>query len=85
MFDIWVARAGIAVDVSASSMLAQNGAAERSEWVMMANARALCIDAQLPEQTWPEEVQAANFPVNILSTHSVDQLTPIEKLYTALN
>jgi transposase InsO family protein len=50
VFDTWVARAGIAVEVSALYTLAQNGTAERFWGVIVAKARALCIDAQLPEE-----------------------------------
>ncbi len=71
--------------MSAPYTHAQNGTAEQSGGVIVAKAIALRIDACLPENIWPEAVQAAGYLANRSPTKSLDRVTPFETLYTALS
>ena len=64
----WTLSIGITMEYSSPYTLEQNGAAERSGGVIMAKARAIRIDAHLPEFLWPEIVKTAAYLTNRSST-----------------
>ena len=82
-FDEWVGEMGISVEKSAPRTPAQNGAAERSGGVMITKARAIRIDAHLPENLWPETIKAAGYLTNRAPTKRLDWKTPFQKLQEA--
>ena len=64
---------------------AQNGAAERAGGVIMRKARAMRIEAQMPESLWPKFFKAAIYITNRTPTKPLGWLTPIETLHQELN
>jgi len=80
----WANRKGIKIERSASYTPEQNGAAERSGGVIIARARLLRIDSQLPKYLWPEFVQTAADLINISPSRQLGWKSPLEKLQIAL-
>ena len=49
----------------------------------MVKAHAICIEAKLPEDLWPEMVWTAGYLANRLPSKSLNWMTPYEKLHFA--
>jgi hypothetical protein len=54
-FDTWIKGNGYTVEYSAPYTPSQNGAAERAGGLIITKARTIRINANLPENLWPEE------------------------------
>jgi transposase InsO family protein len=63
-FDTWVKDNGYTVEYSAPYTPGQNGAAERSRGLIIIKARIIRINANLPEDLWPEITIAAKYLLN---------------------
>ena len=85
IFDSWTAGEGFTIETSAAYTPAQNGSAERSGAMLIRRARAIRIDARLPENLWPEAFMAAGYLINRSPTKRLDWETPIGMLEQALN
>src|SRR2546423_2508393 len=85
-FDTWVDQEeGITVETSPPYTPAQNGSAERSGATLIRRARAIRIDARLPENLWPEAFIAAGYLANRTPSKLLDWKTPFEILERARN
>ena len=80
----WANQKGIKIERSAPYTPEQNGAAERSGGVIIARARLLRIDSQLPNYLWPEFVQTAADLINISPSRQLEWKSPLEKLQITL-
>ena len=49
----------------------------------MVKACAICIEAKLPEDLWPETVRTAGYLANRSPSKSLNWMTPYEKLHSA--
>ncbi|OXV09936.1 hypothetical protein Egran_02301 [Elaphomyces granulatus] len=76
----WIRKKGIKEEISAPYTPEQNGAAERSGGVLITKARAMRIEAQLPEELWPEALQTAAYIANRSPNKALKGKTPYEKL-----
>jgi hypothetical protein len=79
-FDEWTMDGGILPERTAPDTSDQNGPSERSGGVILGKARRLRIDAQLPEDLWPEFIRTAVYLMNRSPTRVLGWQTPIEKL-----
>jgi transposase InsO family protein len=85
-FDTWIAQEeGIIAETSPPYTPAQNGSAERSGATLIRRARAIRIDATLPENLWPEAFIAAGYLTNRTPSKQLDWKTPFEILEQAIN
>ena len=67
-----IEKKGIIIESSAPYAAARNGLAERSGGVIAARARAMRIDAKLPENLWPEILAASVHIGNRTPTRAID-------------
>ena len=84
-FGDWLREEGFIFETSAPYTQAQNGSAERAGGVIMRKARAMRIEAKLPENLWPEFFKSAVYITNRTPTKQLGWLTPIETLHRELN
>lgn len=76
-FEQYCAREGITYEKSIPDASQQNGTAERSIGIITAMARAMLVDANLPDFFWPLAVQTATHIVNRLPTAALPpDITP---------
>src|SRR5438876_4562920 len=75
---------GIIIECSVPYTLEQNGAAERSGGVLMAKAWAIQINAQLPENLWPEAIKTVAYLTNRSPSKGLEWKTPFETSQKAL-
>jgi len=80
----WAAKKGIIIERSPPHTQDQNGAAERSGGVLIARSTSLRIEANFPEELWPEIYQTAGYLINRSPTAQLNWMTPLEKLQTFL-
>ena len=80
----WIKSKGYKYETTAPYTPAQNGPSERSGAVIMRRARAMRIEARLPEDLWPELFYHAIKILNLTPTEQLGWLTPIETLMQAL-
>jgi hypothetical protein len=76
---------GIALEFSAAYAPQRNGSAECSGKVLVAKARAIQINSNLPKQLWPEAMQAAGYLANCSPTRSLGWASLNEMLFKAVN
>ena len=84
-FAAWLRTEGFVYETIAPYTSEQNGPAERSGGVIFRKARAMRIEAQMPENLWPEFFKAAIYITNRTPTKQLGWLTPLEKLYNDLD
>lgn len=77
----WLALQGINLETSAPYTPAQNGIAERAGGVLIAKARAMRQQANLPHTLWREIIGAAAYLTNRTPTERIQWRTPTELLY----
>jgi hypothetical protein len=76
----WIKKKGIKEEISAPYTPEQNGAAERSGGVLIAKARAMRIEGNLPEDLWPEVFKSAAYITNRSPNKALNGKTPHQKL-----
>ncbi|KAJ6130931.1 hypothetical protein N7523_001391 [Penicillium sp. IBT 18751x] len=76
---------GIEVITSPPYQPEQNPFAERSGAVIISRARAMIIQASLPEYLWPEAVQAAAYMLNRTPNKQLGWKTPYQALFDSLD
>ncbi|KAJ5302452.1 hypothetical protein N7476_009251 [Penicillium atrosanguineum] len=76
---------GIEVIVSPPYQPEQNPFAERSGGIIVSRARAMIIQAALPEHLWPEAVQTAVYLINRTPNKQLDWKSPYQALYDSLD
>ncbi|KAJ5125243.1 hypothetical protein N7448_004570 [Penicillium atrosanguineum] len=76
---------GIEVVVSPPYQPEQNPFAERSGGIIVSRARAMIIQAALPEHLWPEAVQTAVYLINRTPNKQLDWKSPYQALYDSLD
>ncbi|KAJ5670387.1 uncharacterized protein N7477_005750 [Penicillium maclennaniae] len=76
---------GIEVKTSPPYQPEQNPFAERSGAVIISRARAMIIQASLPEYLWPEAVQAAVYVLNRTPNKKLGWKTPYQALFESLD
>jgi transposase InsO family protein len=79
-FKTWIKDNGYTVEYSAPYTPGQNGAAERSGGLIISKARLIRINANLPENLWPEIIAAAGYLLNRTPTKQLDWKSPIQVL-----
>jgi hypothetical protein len=79
-FDTWIKGNGYTVEYSAPYTPGQNGAAERSGGLIITKARLIRINANLPENLWPEIIIAAGYLLNRTPSKRLDWKSPIQVL-----
>ncbi|KAJ5666537.1 uncharacterized protein N7477_008985 [Penicillium maclennaniae] len=76
---------GIEVITSPPYQPEQNPFSERSGAVIISRARAMIIQASLPEYLWPEAVQAAVYVLNQTPNKQLGWKTPYQALFDSLD
>jgi hypothetical protein len=79
-FDAWIKDNGYTVEYSAPYTPGQNGAAERSGGLIITKARTIRINANLPENLWPEITIAVGYLFNRTPSKQLDWKSPIQVL-----
>jgi hypothetical protein len=79
-FDTWIKDNGYTVEYSAPYTPGQNGAAERSGGLIITKARTIRINANLPENLWPEITIAAGYLLNRTPSKQLDWKSSIQVL-----
>jgi hypothetical protein len=77
LIQIWIAANGIVHEPSAPHTQAQDGHAERSGGVIGATARTMQVFARLPDEVFPEVVEAAVYLHNLLPCYRNNWRSPI--------
>lgn len=80
-YTTWITRKGITDEPTAPYTSAQNGPAERSGGVLATKARSMIIGANLPQELWPEAIQAAAYLHNRSPQQSLNWDTPFQRLH----
>jgi len=76
--ETWCKDVGIDLQVTAPYLPAQNGVSERFNQTLMELARAMRLDANLPEFLWPEAVAYAAYVCNRSHTWALPSTTPYQ-------
>lgn len=80
-YTTWITRKGITEEPTAPYTSAQNGPAERSGGVLATKAGSMIIGANLPQELWPEAIQAAAYLHNRSPQQSLEWETPFQRLH----
>lgn len=80
-YTTWIASKGIEDEPTAPDTPAQNGPAERSGGVIGSQSRAMLVDANLPDDMWPEAWKTAVYLHNRSPQQAHDWKTPFERLH----
>jgi hypothetical protein len=83
-FKAWCKKTGITWLPSSTYTPAQNGGAERAGGVVIRKATTMRILARLPENLWPDLMEAATYLHNMTPTDINDWKSPLETLNEAL-
>ena len=83
-FGDWLRKEGYIYETTAPYSPSQNGPAERAGGVIIRKARAMRIEAKLPENLWPEFFNTAVYITNRTPTKQLGWLTPLEVLHQEL-
>ncbi len=80
----WLQEVGVTMEYSATYTPEQNGSAERSGGVLEMKARCIRIEANLPEEMWPECILTAAYLLNRTPVKQYNWKSPLENLSEAV-
>ncbi len=77
-----MAEEGILIERTPPRTPKPNGPIERSGGVLIARGTCLRLDANLPEELWPEIYRSAGYLINRSPTKQFDWVSPLERLHS---